>query len=132
MEATEKVCYYYSTAFKQKVISEIESGQLSIEQARKIYNIGGSSTISKWIKKFGKNHLLGKIVRIEMPDEIDQLKTLKKQKAELESALAKAHLKILSLESIIESAEEDLGINLKKSTVKKQSSDQLKDGKPAQ
>jgi transposase len=132
MEATEKILYYYSTAFKLKVISEIESGQLSIEQARKIYNIGGSSTITKWIKKFGKNHLLGKIVRIEMPDEIDQLKTLKKEKAELESALAKAYLKILSLESIIESAEEDLGIDLKKSTVKKQSSDQLKDGKPTQ
>lgn len=58
METTEKTFYYYSTAFKLKVISEIESGQLSIEQARKIYNIGGSSTITKWIKKFGKNHLL--------------------------------------------------------------------------
>lgn len=67
-----------------------------------------------------------------MPDEIDQLKRLQKEKAELESALAKAHLKILSLESIIESAEEDLGIELKKSTVKKQSSNQLKDGNPGQ
>lgn len=132
MEAMEKIHYYYSTAFKLKVISEIESGQLSIEQARKIYNIGGSSTITKWIQKFGKNHLLGRIVRIEMPDEIDQLKRLQKEKAELESALAKAHLKILSLESIIESAEEDLGIELKKSTVKKQSSSQLKDGNPGQ
>ena len=132
MEATEKTFYYYSTAFKLKVISEIESGELSIEQARKIYNIGGSSTITKWIKKFGRNHLLGKIVRIEMRDEIDQLKKLQKEKAELESALAKAHLKILSLETIIESAEEDLGIELKKSTEKKQSSDQLKDGNPGQ
>lgn len=67
-----------------------------------------------------------------MPDETDQLKRLQKEKAELESALAKAHLKILSLESIIESAEEDLGIELKKSTVKKQSSNQLKDGNPGQ
>jgi hypothetical protein len=67
-----------------------------------------------------------------MPDEIDQLKTLKKEKVELESALAKAHLKILSLESIIESAEEDLGIELKKSTVKKQSFGQLKSGNPDQ
>ena len=67
-----------------------------------------------------------------MPDEIDQLKRLKKEKAELESALAKAHLKILSLEAIIESAEEDLGIELKKSTVKKQSPDQLKNGNPGQ
>ena len=67
-----------------------------------------------------------------MPDEISQLKKLQKEKAELESALVKAHLKILSLESIIESAEEDLGIELKKSTDKRQSSDQLKDGNPGQ
>jgi transposase-like protein len=60
------------------VIAEIESGKLSIEQARKIYNIGGSATISKWIKKYGKNHLLGKIVRIEMADETSELKKLKK------------------------------------------------------
>jgi transposase-like protein len=130
METTQKRLYYYSTAFKQKVISEIESGQFSIEQARKIYNIGGGSTISKWLKKYGKNHLLGKIVRIEMADEVAELKKLQKQKAELESALAKAHLKIISLESIIESAEEDLGIDLKKSTVRKQSSDLFKIEKP--
>ncbi len=67
-----------------------------------------------------------------MPDEIDQIKKLQKKKAELESALAKAHLKILSLESIIESAEEDLGIELKKSIIKKQLSGQLKSGNPGQ
>jgi len=132
MERQEKLCYYYSSAFKQKVIAEIESGKLSIEQARKIYNIGGSATISKWIKKYGKNHLLGKIVRIEMADETSELKKLRNQKAELESALAKAHLKILSLESIIEGAEEELGIELKKSTVRKHSSNQLKEEKPDQ
>ena len=132
MEETGKTFYYYSTAFRQKVISEIESGRLSIEQARKIYNIGGSSTITKWIKKYGKNHLLGKRVRIEMEYEIDQIKKLEKEKTELESALAKAHVKILSLETIIESAEEDLGIDLKKSVDKRQSIKQSKEGKADQ
>lgn len=132
MQETGKTFYYYSTSFKEKVISEIESGQFSIEQARRIYDIGGSSTITKWIKKYGKNHLLGKRVRIEMEDEIDQLTKLQKEKAELESALAKAHLKILSLETIIESAEEDLGIDLKKSTGNRQSINQLKERKADQ
>ena len=132
MERQVKQINYYSEAFKQKIISELESGKLTIEQARRIYNIGGSSTIQKWIKKYGKNHLLGKIVRIEMPEEVSELKKLKKQKAELESALAKAHLKILSLESIIETAEEELGIELKKSSGKKQSSNPLKKENPDQ
>lgn len=130
MENREKLILRYSIAFKQKVINEIETGQLTIDQARRIYNIGGGTTINKWIKKFGKNHLLGKIVRIEMADEVKQLEKLQKEKAELESALAKAHLKILTLESLIESAEEDLGIDLKKSTEKKQSAELLKKAKP--
>jgi transposase-like protein len=132
MERQGKQCNYYSEAFKQEIISKIESGKLTIEQARRIYNIGGSCTIQKWIKKYGRNHLLGKIVRIEMPEEVSELKKLQKQKAELESALAKAHLKILSLESIIEAAEEELGIELKKSSDKKQSSNPLKKEKPEQ
>ena len=105
----------YSDDFKLTVIKLLEDETFeSIEAARRMFNIKGSSIISRWIKKFGKNHLLGKIVRIEMPDEIDQLKRLQKEQSELESALAKAHLKILSLESIIESAEKYLGIELKK------------------
>ena len=126
MEKTRKTLYSYSTAFKLKVISQIESGQFSIEEARRIYNIGGGSTIHQWIKKYGKNHLLSKVVRIEMRGEKDHLKKLEKEKSELESALAKAHLKIMALESLIESAEEDLGIELKKSTEKQRSSKRSK------
>ena len=35
----------YSAAFKIKVVSEIEKGKLSIEGARKLYDIGGGSTV---------------------------------------------------------------------------------------
>ena len=109
-----KTILRYSTAFRQKVVTEIESGQLTIAQARKIYDIGGGSTIHSWIKKFGKNHLLSKVVRIEMKDEQDKIKELERQKQELESALAQAHLKIICLESLVTCAEEQLGIDLKK------------------
>ena len=44
----------YSTAFRLKVITEIEKGKLSIEGARKLYGIGGSATIQKWLKKYGE------------------------------------------------------------------------------
>jgi len=46
----------------------------------------------------GKNHLLNKIVRIELTDEVNMLKQKEKEKRELESAFAQAHLKIMSLE----------------------------------
>lgn len=107
----------YSTAFKRKVVIEIEQGKYSIEQARRRYDIGGGSTIQKWIRAFGKNHLLAKVVRIQMNNEPDPVKQLEAEKQALESALAQAHLKILCLESTIEVAEEELGLELKKNSV---------------
>ena len=112
MEERRKI--YYSTAFKQKVIREIENGKLTKNQARILYGIGGGSIIQQWIKKFGKLHLLNKVVRVELTGEISKLKELEKQKKELESALAQAHLKLLYYESLIEVAEEELGVDLKK------------------
>jgi transposase-like protein len=109
-----KITYRYSQAFKQEVIREIESGKITIEGARRLYGIGGGSLIQTWIKKLGKLHMLNKIVRVEMKDELSKLKQLEKEKKELESALAQAHLKLLAYESLIEVAEENLGIDLKK------------------
>ena len=112
--AEQKTINRYSAAFKQKVVSEIESGKLTIAQARRIYDINGTGTIHYWIRKLGKNHLIHKIVRIEMPDERDKIKELERQKQHLESALAQAHLKILSLESTIECVEEHYKVDVKK------------------
>lgn len=114
MERNQKETRLYSLSFKQKVISEIESGKLTKEGARKLYGIGGGSLISVWIKKLGKLHLLNKVVRIELKDELSRLKQLEKEKKDLESALAQAHLKLIVYESIIEVAEEELGVDLKK------------------
>jgi len=104
----------YSTAFKQKVISEIESGHLTLAQAKRIYDIGGNDTIQRWLRKYGKRHLLPNIIRVAMKDEKDKLKELEREKHKLESALANAHLKIVSLEALIESAEEQYDIDFKK------------------
>lgn len=109
-----RIFYRYSLAFKQKVVSEIESGRLTQFDARKMYGIAGCDTIQKWIKKLGKNHLLNKVVRIEMKDEKDRIKELQREKRDLESALAQAHLKNLVLESLIEAAEEHYQVDLKK------------------
>ena len=105
--------YRYSMAFKQKVISEIESGRYSLQQASKIYNVSDVS-LYNWLRALGKNHLIGKTVRIEMKDETDRLKQLEKEKEALESALAQAHLKIITLESLLEVAEEHQQKDLKK------------------
>jgi transposase-like protein len=110
----------YSLAFKQMVVSQIESGKFTISEAKRTYDIGGCATIPKWLKKFGKDHLLNKVVRIEMKGERDRIKELERQKRELESALAQEHLKNICLESLIECVEEHYQIDVKKNFGDKQ------------
>lgn len=120
---------HYSQAFKQKVVQEIESGKLNKNQAKELYGIKGGSTINCWIKKMGKNHLINKIVRIELKDEPSKLKQLKDHTRELEKALAAAHLKISAYETYIEVVEEELSTGLKKKFELKQSDSVIKKGK---
>ena len=83
----------YSEAFKQQVLRELEEGKLqSIEQARRVYGIRGGGTIRYWIEKYGKRHLLKKVVRVEKPGEESELKQLRRRVRDLEKALADAHL----------------------------------------
>ena len=101
MQPTDQMLRRYSEAFQRKVVSEIESGRYSIEAARQVYDIGGKTTIQRWIRKYGVNHSVGKVVRIEMADEQQKLKLVEAEKAELERALGQSHLKILYLEAMI-------------------------------
>jgi transposase-like protein len=104
----------YSLAFKQKVVSEIESGKFSLSQVRRIYDIGGGGTVYNWLRKLGKDHLIDKIIRIEMKDEKDKLKELQQKNQQLESALAQTQLKLLMAEAMIESVEAHYKIDVKK------------------
>lgn len=121
MENQRKILRY-SEAFKQKVVSEIENGKLTLSEAQRLYDIRGGETIQKWIKKLGKTHLLNKVIHIKMREETDKIKELEKQKRELESALAQAHLKIITLESSVKVLEEKSGVELKKKTSTESSS----------
>lgn len=83
----------YSEAFKLEVVSEMESGALpSILAAEQKYGITGKTTIPNWLRKYGKEHLLPRMVRIQSVKEVDQIKGLKKEVKQLKEALADAHL----------------------------------------
>lgn len=79
----------YSEAFKLQVVKELEDGTLeSIEEARRVYGIGGSFTIHRWLKKYGKEHIRPKIVRIELPEEKDRIKELKEENRRLKMIIS--------------------------------------------
>lgn len=84
----QRIILRYSDAFKRGVIKGIESGRFSsIEQARVHYGIEGSSTIQKWLRKYGKTHLQAKVVRVEQPDEADRVRELKRELEQYKRAL---------------------------------------------
>lgn len=89
----ESTAIRYSEAFKRQVVDEIACGKFSSAyKAQQAYGIRGNTTITKWIRKYGREDLLPKRVRIETMDEIDQLKEARKRIRELEAALADAHI----------------------------------------
>ncbi len=86
----------YSEAFKLKVINELESGKISTSsEARELYGIKGASTVQYWLNKYGKNHLISKVVKVQTADEKSEIKKLKARNRDLEKALADAHLDLI-------------------------------------
>lgn len=101
----------YSEAFKRQVVSELESGKFTSQrELMAAYDIRGNATISRWLRKYGKNHLLPKVIRVETKDEKDQVKALKQQIKDLEKALAKMTVKNVLNEAYFEIVCERSGI----------------------
>lgn len=83
----------YSEAFKLQVVRELEAGRFeSPGAAQRAYGVKGNGTVEQWVRRFGKDHLLGKVVRVMKADEQAEVQALRKQVRELKAALADAHL----------------------------------------
>jgi transposase len=114
MSTGQRTIVKYSICFKQKVVKEIEEEGLSISEASRRYGIKGGETIQKWIKKFGKYHLLNKIIRIESMDEKDRIKQLEEENKKLKIALADSLMEKRCLEVVIEEGDRQFNMDLKK------------------
>ena len=100
----------YSEAFKMQVVEEIGKGKFAnILQAQKAYGIRGPNTISMWMKKYGREDLLPKRVRVETMAEIDELKEAKKRIRDLEKALSDSRVDYCLERAFLEIACEEMG-----------------------
>lgn len=101
----------YSEAFKSQVVREIEEGKLaSCHAATERYGIGGSVTVSRWVKEYGRSHLLGKVVRVETAEERDEMKRLKQRIRELEALVADQALDLAVERTYVKLACREAGI----------------------
>ena len=114
MTKQQRTITRYSISFKQKVVREIEEEGLTISKAARRYGIKGGSTIQNWLLKFGKNHLLNKIVRVEMKGEKDRVKELESEVKKLKIALADATMEKYALETLVNIVDEHYETDVKK------------------
>ena len=102
----------YSEAFKLQVLRELEEGRFETRVAAyRAYGIRGCGTIERWAVKYGKNHLVGKVIRVETPKEVSELKALRKRVRDLEKALADERLGHMLEDAYLHIACEAAGID---------------------
>jgi len=119
----------YSISFKKHIIRELEQTGTTMDLIRKKYDIRGSETIQRWVRKFGKNHLLNQVIRIETMEEKDRIKELESEIKKLKLALADSLLAQRSLEVVIDEASKEYKTDLKKSFGESVSKDSAKGSK---
>jgi transposase-like protein len=111
----------YSDAFKRKVVEEILNGSIHPGGARRKYGIANSGTIFAWKKWYAKNH---DIVPKQEPMQEDQTKlpdaAEHAQIKALQDALKLAELKIAALQTMIDIAEDQYKIPIRKNSGTKQ------------
>lgn len=118
----------YTMSFKLQIVQEIERGVLSISQIKKQYGIQSRATIVQWLRKFG-NFDWDNQTPSNMPKSPEQkimelevqVKLLEKQKALLERQAFVADKKVIIFDMLIDIAEKEYQIDIRKNSTPEQS-----------
>ena len=134
MERNEEIRYVkrtqkdYPMSFKLQIVQEIERGQISITQVKKNYGIQSRSTIVQWLRKFGnfdwENQtptIMSKSPEQKIMELEAQVKLLEKQKALLEQQAFVADKKSIIFDMMINLAEKEYQIDIRKNSSPEQS-----------
>jgi transposase len=110
---------YYPESLKREVVREILSGHISKEEARRKYEISASSSlINEWISKFERSGRSNKnLMDYNKLDKEELIKLIK----ELERKLEDEQIRSLGYSKMIDIAEEQLKISIRKKPGTKQS-----------
>lgn len=116
---------HYSDEFKWKVVKEVLSGKYNKEEARRIYGISSNCAILYWMREYSgfsdyrKPDLPLQDVKTILP--MKELSEQEKRIKELESELKREKYRADLWQKIVEIAEEEEGIQIRKKYGAKQS-----------
>lgn len=128
----------YSMSFKLEVVSEIEYGELSTTGACRKYGIQARSTVVNWLRKYGTfdwehqtpSHM-AKSQEQRLMELEAKVKLLEKQKALLEHRVERADKKAIIFDMMIDIAEKEYNISIRKNSSPEQSTSTEKSTKKA-
>lgn len=103
----------FSENFKRKKVQEIETGQTRVCEICKQYQVSATN-VYKWLEKFGNMKSKKERLIVESQSDTVELIALKKRIAELERIVGQKQIMIDYKDKMIELAEEEYGIDIKK------------------
>lgn len=111
---------HFSDEIRRKVVREFREGKHTVKELSELYHVSHQS-IYRWIHKYTPT-AAPTITVVEMADSTDKkLKALQHKIAELEQALGQKQIKLDFYEKMIELAEEEYDLDLKKNSSTKPS-----------
>ena len=120
----------YSMSFKMSVVSEVERGEISVTGAQKKYGIQGHHTVVRWLRKYGifdwENQTPSNMPKSKEQKilELEQkIKLLEKQKAFFEKQAETSDKKAIFFDMMIDIAEKEFNIPIRKNSLPEQSID---------
>jgi transposase-like protein len=113
MEKIIKMRRTFSTEFKKEKVTLIEQGKLKVSDVCKMYEVT-QTAVRKWLLKYGKNYSKTERIVVEKVSEEAKTLELMHKVAELERVIGKQQLQIIYKEAVIQSASEEIGVDIEK------------------
>lgn len=118
----------YSLSFKLQIVQAVEKGELTTTGAQRKYGIQSRSTVVSWLRKYGnfdwENQTpsnMPKSAERKLMELEQKVKLLEKQKALLEKQVAQSNKKSIIFDMMIDLAEKEYNIPIRKNYSPKQS-----------
>ena len=111
---------FYSEELKKEVVREIVGGKISILESCIKYDIGSERSIYRWLKRYKKLIKPKKIIPLPVMKEKDNdnadlsIESLLELKIKLEGELKQARLESAANKALVDIANEEFNIDLRK------------------
>jgi transposase-like protein len=125
---TGRVQRYFSEDFRRKKVQEIERNLTTVAQICRAYQVS-KAAVYKWIYRYSAMRKKGVKQVVEAKSDTAKIERLREEVHEMERLIGQKQIQIDFLEKMIELAEKEYGIDIKKNYASKRSSGSGRTGK---